>query len=182
MADQETNFIQGSHAGVSGLTGVQQLKAMLFEELELIVRTSRRLMERIKEEEWGYRPQGRENMRSLQELVHHLAAVPAVDLLILQEHSKAEVSELEATYTAAAEDVHKLSVMMAAGVDSLRSYMEKLPDEQFLAKRTTPYYIDHPTAQAKWLIEIVTHAQHHRAQLFNYLKELGHPANMFDLY
>lgn len=182
MANQETNFIQDSNSGVSGQTGVQQLKAMLFEELALIVRTSRKLMERIKEEEWGYQPQGRENMRSLQELVHHLAAVPAVDLLILQEHSKDEVSELEATYTVAAEDVHKLGAMMAAGVDSLRDYMEGLPDEEFLTKRTTPFYVNHPTAQAKWLIEIVTHAQHHRAQLFNYLKELGHPANMFDLY
>ncbi|WP_370733829.1 DinB family protein [Paenibacillus dakarensis] len=36
--------------------------------------------------------------------------------------------------------------------------------------------------QAKWLIEIVTHAQHHRAQMFNYLKTLGYQVSMFDLY
>ncbi|MEW9033951.1 MAG: DinB family protein, partial [Planifilum fimeticola] len=26
------------------------------------------------------------------------------------------------------------------------------------------------------------HVYHHRAQLFQYLKQLGHPVNMFDLY
>ncbi|WP_327204754.1 DinB family protein [Paenibacillus sp. DMB20] len=29
---------------------------------------------------------------------------------------------------------------------------------------------------------MVTHAQHHRAQTFNYMKTLGYEVNMFDLY
>lgn len=167
---------------MDGQSGVQRMKAMLFEELENIVRTSRKLMERIQEEEWSYRPQQRDNMNTVQELVCHLAAIPSTDLMILQEHTEAEVVQLEDEFRALGADAGKLGERMSAGLDSLRSYMEALPDEEFLSRRTTPFYIDHPTAQAKWLIEITTHLQHHRAQLFNYLKELGHPVNMFDLY
>lgn|GEM_PF-372755 len=182
MQDQDTQSEQYDNLDANEQSGVQRMKAMLFEELENIVRTSRKLMERIQAEEWSYRPQQRDNMNTVQELVCHLAAIPSTDLLILQEHTEAEVVKLEDEYRALGTDANKLGERMSAGLESLRSYMEALPDEEFLSRRTTPFYIDHPTAQAKWLIEITTHLQHHRAQLFNYLKELGHPVNMFDLY
>ncbi|SIT09231.1 DinB family protein [Kroppenstedtia eburnea] len=59
---------------------------------------------------------------------------------------------------------------------------EKITRLTALRRETRPFYADHALTQAKWLTEIVTHIFHHRAQLLNYLKELGHPVNMFDLY
>lgn len=60
--------------------------------------------------------------------------------------------------------------------------MNGLTDEEFMQKTTQPFYLEHGSTQAKWLIEIVTHAQHHRAQMFNYLKAQGYEVSMFDLY
>lgn len=162
------------------LTGVQEMKAMLMEELSLIIRTTSQLIRVLREEDWAYRP--RENMMSVEQLAQHLVAIPAVDLMILQEHTQEEVHVLEAEAASCGHDADKLAAFMETGSSRLRDYMESLDDDTFLHKRTTPFYLEHSTAQAKWLIEIVTHTQHHRAQLFNYLKELGHPVSMFNLY
>lgn len=161
------------------MTGVQLMKQMLFEELGQIVRTSSKLIGSIKEEDWAFKPHP--NMRSLRELVDHLVSVPSTDLLILKEHAEPDIRRLESDI-AADKDKTSLAARMSAGLQEVTEYMEALDDETFLHRTTTPFYIDHPTAQAKWLIEIVTHAQHHRAQLFQYLKQLGYSVTMFDLY
>ena len=161
------------------MEAVKEMKQMLYEELELITRTTANLLEKIAPEDWDFRPQ--ENMRSLKELACHLVAIPAVDLLILQEKSQEEVHELEAQIEAG-ENRHAWIQSMQSGVEELKQYMDNLSDEDFLQRKTKPFYLDHGTVQAKWLIEIVTHAQHHRAQLFTYMKTKGYDVNMFDLY
>lgn len=157
----------------------KEMKKYLFEELTLITNTTAGLIRKISAEDWTYQP--RENMRSLLELVQHLVAIPAVDLLILQEKSREEVNSLEAVF-AQDRDPESLINRMTQDLDKLKAYMEALSDEDFLYKKTTPFYLPHGTEQAKWLIEIVTHAQHHRGQLFTYLKTKGYEVNMFDLY
>ncbi len=161
------------------MDSVKVIKEHLFNELRLIVGTTAGLLRKVETEHWGYRPHAA--MRTLGELAQHLALVPAVDLLILQEHSETEIRELEGQY-AQVIDADKLAAVMEQGTQKLVRYMEELSDEQFLTLATKPFYLDHPTAQVKWLIEIVTHAQHHRAQLFTYLKQLSYPISMFDLY
>lgn len=162
------------------MSQLNEMKQLLFEELELIVRTSSNLIGKISPEHWDYRPA--HNMRSLQELVYHLVSVPATDLLILQEKSEAEIRELEASIAANGVDKDKLIFWMTKGLADVKSYMNGLTDEEFMQKKTKPFYLEHGSTQAKWLIEIVTHAQHHRAQMFNYLKAQGYEVSMFDLY
>jgi len=162
------------------MEATKELKELLFEELVLIVRTTAGLVRKISAQDWEYKP--RENMRTVRELVSHLVAVPAVDLLILREKSQDEVRALEATFDQE-HDTEVLISRMQQGLVDLKAYMEDLSEEDFLHKKTAPFYLpDHGAVQAKWLIEITTHAQHHRAQLFTYLKTLGYEINMFDLY
>ncbi|MBT2765454.1 DinB family protein [Paenibacillus sp. ISL-20] len=162
------------------MSQLNEMKQLLFEELELIVRTSSNLIDKISAEHWDYRPA--HNMRSLQELVHHLVSVPSTDLLILQEKSEAEIRELEASIATDGVEKDKLISWMTKGLADVKSYMNGLTDEEFMQKKTKPFYLEHGSTQAKWLIEIVTHAQHHRAQMFNYLKAQGYEVSMFDLY
>jgi len=161
------------------MSGVQEMKGLLFEELELIVETTSNLIRKISPEDWSYQP--RENMNTLQQLVQHLVSVPKIDLLIIQEGTEQAVHQLEAEIKDE-QNVEKLIAWMNDGFAELKVYMEGLSDDDFLHKRGIPFYLEHGTIQAKWLIEVVTHAQHHRAQLFNYLKQLGYEVNMFDLY
>ncbi len=162
------------------MSELREMKGLLFEELELIVRTTSNLLGKIKSEHWEHRPAA--NMRSLLELAQHLAGVTSVDLLILKEASREQVRELEVRIEADGGDADKLAAWMSSGLADLKTYMESLSDEDFLRKKTKPFYLDHASAQAKWLIEIVTHAQHHRGQMFNYMKVLGYEISMSDLY
>ncbi|CAM3639952.1 MULTISPECIES: DinB family protein [Paenibacillus] len=157
-----------------------EMKQLLFEELEHIVKTSSNLIMKISDKDWDYRPAS--NMRSLLELVHHLVSVPGADLLIMREKPEEEVRQLEGAIAADGGDKDKLIAWMNKGLADLKSYMDGLSDDDFLHKKTTPFYLEHGSAQAKWLIEVVTHAQHHRAQMFNYLKTQGYEVSMFDLY
>jgi uncharacterized damage-inducible protein DinB len=160
------------------MTAVQELQHMLFEELELIVRTTTNLLAKVKPEDHEFRPQP--NMRTLRELAEHLAAIPAVDLLILTEHSAEEVRVLENRF--AETNFNRLGDTMAEELETLRQYIAALSEDDFLHKKTKPFYLEHGTAQAKWLIEIVTHTHHHRGQLFTYLKIQGYDVSMSDLY
>ncbi|CAM4379032.1 putative damage-inducible protein DinB [Paenibacillus endophyticus] len=161
------------------MSAVNEVKAVLLEELEHIVKTSSNLIRKISPEHWSFRPHA--NMRSLLELTEHLVSVPSSDLLILQENSETVIRRLEADI-AENSDIERLIGWMATGLHEVKSYMESLSEEDFLHKSTKPFYLEHGTVQAKWLVEITTHAQHHRAQLFTYLKMQGYEVNMFDLY
>ncbi|MCM3782547.1 DinB family protein [Neobacillus mesonae] len=157
---------------------LSQMKSLLFEEMELALRTSVTLISKIKEEHLDFRPH--HNMRSLRELAEHLTAIPSVDLLILQERTQEEVRLLENEF--ALLDIGSLQERMKEGVKKVRDYMDHLQDSDFLNKKSTPFYLEHGSSQAKWLVEIVTHLFHHRSQLFTYMKMQGYDISMFDLY
>lgn len=160
------------------MSDVSILRDVWLEELKTGVRTTQQLFSKIEPQQWSYRP--RENMISLLELARHLALSPMIHLAILQEQSEEEVHSLEKTLNY--QTAEQLSTLMEKGYHEVESYMKGLSTEDFLHKKTRPFYLDYASTQSKWLVEIVTHVFHHRAQLFNYLKQLGHPVNMFDLY
>lgn len=159
------------------MSEVSVLRDVLFDELGLGVRTTTALLKKVRQPDWDYRP--RENMRTLRELAHHLVMIPETDLAILQEKSEEEVHALEGRALPGADSMCKT---MDQGYDKLKAYFTSLNDQDFLEKESRPFYMDKGSTQAKWLTEITTHTFHHRAQLFNYMKQLGHEINMFDLY
>jgi uncharacterized damage-inducible protein DinB len=161
------------------MSGTLQMRDYLLQELDLVVRTTGSLIARIGEGEWAYRPQA--NMRSLLELVHHLVAIPASDLAILQESSEPEVAAIE-NASAGIADRELLVQRLKDNCELFKRYVLSLSEEELLNKSTKAYYLDHGAVQAKWLIEVVTHMFHHRSQLYNYLKQNGHDVQFFILY
>lgn len=159
---------------------ISHIKELLFQEMELALTTTNALLSIIKEEQWDYRPG--ENMRSLLELARHLVHVPALELAILQEKSKEEVRNL-AMSVMHLRDAASLSDVMHRGFHGLKSYMNSLDENELLYKSTAPFFAEHqPAVQIKWLMEITTHVYHHRGQMFTYMKQLGLPVSMLDLY
>ena len=71
---------------------------------------------------------------------------------------------------------------MEQGFGRLKDYFYSLSDSDFLQKETKPFYLEAGSTQAKWLVETTTHIFHHRAQMFNYMKQLGYEISMPDLY
>ena len=118
-------------------------------------------------------------MRSLKELASHLTAIPEADLAIMQEKEEDVIARIEKKY-GALQSADQMAAAMQKGFDAFQTYMTSLR-RGFLTK-TKPFYLDEGMTQSRWLTETLTHIFHHRAQLFNYLKQLGYDVNMFDLY
>lgn len=161
------------------MTGTMQIRDHLLHELQLGVKTSCSLIKLIGEEEWDFRPQ--DNMRTLLQLVHHLTAIPASDLAILQEKSQPEVEAVENS-ASDIRDTAELIRRYQANYDTFRDYIVSLSEDELLNKSTKAFYAEHGMVQVKWLIEVVTHTFHHRSQLYNYLKQSGHELSFFMLY
>ncbi|MCM3734001.1 DinB family protein [Fictibacillus nanhaiensis] len=154
------------------------LTETLLEEFYTVVRTTNHLLKKAEPSVYDFRPA--DNMRSFLELANHLVQIPHIDLAILQEKSEQDIRELEKKLSAG--NVAELTHVLDEGYHLLRSYFLSLSEEDFLNKETKAFYAEKGMSQAKWLVEIVTHAFHHRAQLFTYLKQTKHEVNMFDLY
>jgi uncharacterized damage-inducible protein DinB len=150
----------------------------LLDEFYVIVRTTNHLLKKADSSVYEYRPA--ENMRSFMELANHLVQIPHVDLAILQEKSEKDIRKIEKKLSA--KNPAEQSHVLEEGYHLLKSYFLSLSEEDFLYKETKAFYAEKGMTQAKWLVEIVTHAFHHRGQLFTYLKQTNHDVNMFDLY
>jgi uncharacterized damage-inducible protein DinB len=160
------------------LSAIDQLRQQLFQELDLMVRTTAALIEKIDEKDWHYQPQN--SMRTLLEVVNHLVQIPMVDLAIIQEQDEISIRKLE-------QELHtkhtaELLHILYSGRDKLKAYMSGLSDEDFVHKTGKPFHSQEGIPHSKWLIEILTHLSHHRSQCFEYFKELRYNVNMFDLY
>jgi uncharacterized damage-inducible protein DinB len=155
------------------------LRNELLDELEIGFRSMEGMLKRVQEKDWGYQPA--DNMRNLNELAKHIVSIPEVDLSIWQEKNQEAIEELEAKYDKL-ESAEAMIEAMNNGFEVYKTFMLSLSEQDFLTKKTTPFYLEESKIQARCLIEDVSHLFHHRAQFFNYLKQLGYDVNMFDLY
>lgn len=135
------------------------------------------LFTQIQPEHREWRP--RENMRTVMELANHLAQIPAVDLCILRQATQEEVRTLETSLTRS--NPSDLIPVWRSGVEAVAQFYGGLTPEQFEQEIGQAFY-GHAAPLSEWLLEITTHAYHHRAQLFTYLKMVGRPVDMFTLY
>jgi len=149
----------------------------LLRELQNVGRSVERLFSLLPADRLEWRPQ--ENMRTLLELANHLAQVPSVDLKILQGAAQPEVQGLERALTRG--DAGALTEVWRHGVEAVAAYYGPLTAERFMTETGKAFY-GHEATLSEWLLEIITHTYHHRAQLFTYLKLMGLPVDMFTLY
>jgi uncharacterized damage-inducible protein DinB len=157
-------------------------KGLLLRELEWISGNVARLLTLVKPDDLDYRPA--ENMRTLRELGHHLAQIPAVDLAIMRGLKQEEVQAEEQRLTTEAEQralPAGWAGVIGSGSKDLARFMETLPMNEFEAGSGSAFY-GRTQTYAQWLLETVTHLYHHRAQFFGYLKLLGYDVASRNLY
>ncbi|WP_144510696.1 DinB family protein [Bacillus sp. FJAT-22090] len=102
---------------------------------------------------------------SVWEVCIHLSQIPKADLLIQKSYTKQQM----ATYykTNMPINVEDAKIQFITGIEELVSFFEELPQDQW-SKRFTTYW-GSEYSRLEWLIQIVTHLVHHRAQLYQYL-------------
>lgn len=147
----------------------------LFDQFNALDRSLKLLLPELPSQENDWRP--RENMRSLWELANHLAQAPAIGVSIAKGDSESVVHgrEVELNRTS----VDGLLSVWEQGINELKSYFGALSQEDFENMTTTAFY-DYTAPAKTWLLETLTHVHHHRAQLFNCLKESGRDLDGYD--
>jgi len=157
-------------------------KGLLLRELEWITGNVSRLLALVKPDDLDFRPN--EKVRSLRELGHHLAQIPAVDLAIMRGLKQEEIHAEEDRLTREAEE-RALPAgwvgVLGGGAKDLGRFMETLSMHDFEAGSGSAFY-GRTQTYAQWLLETITHLYHHRAQFFGYLKQLGYDVASRNLY
>lgn len=161
------------------MTEALQIRDHLLAELETGVRTGETLIRLVRPEDWNYRPQ--DSMRSLSELVRHLALVPRSDLTIMQEASAEEVGKIE-TGLDGEIDPERLAAALRDSFERYKAYIVSLSPDDLMNLSTQAFYAEAGHTQMQWQIETLTHLFHHRSQLYNYLKQLGYELHFSMLY
>jgi len=152
-------------------------RGLLLNELDWIVANCCRLLALVKPEDLPWTP--REGMRTLKELANHLAQIPAVDLRIVKGDGELDVQKYEQELNSELAD--NWCAAMKDGARDLRRFMELLSFDDYENGSATAYF-GRTQTNSRWLLEVVTHIYHHRAQLFMYLKLSGYEIGTRDLY
>ncbi|WP_211356397.1 DinB family protein [Psychrobacillus lasiicapitis] len=139
----------------------------MIKQLEYIAKTIEQLFQYVDVEIQHRQPIA--NKMSLWEVCVHLAQIPKADLLILEGYSEEQMANYYYVNTPVSIDNAKK--LFLAGIQELICLCEKLTKEQLDKKFTTYWKSEYSTAE--WLMQIVTHLAHHRAQLYQYLLMLN---------
>lgn len=99
----------------------------------------------------------------------------------MQEKSEGEVGSIENSLSGV-EDPERLAATFRQNFEAYKAYILSLSEEDYLNRSTKAFYMEHGHLQVQWQIETVTHVFHHRSQIYNYLKQLGHEVSFFMLY
>lgn len=102
---------------------------------------------------------------SVWEVCIHLTQIPTADLLIPKNYTKQQMTTYYKTNIPI--NVENAKVQFITGIQELIHFFESLSEAQ-LSKRFTTYW-GSEYSRKEWLIQILTHLVHHRAQLYQYL-------------
>ncbi|MBS2968435.1 DinB family protein [Metabacillus sp. KIGAM252] len=143
------------------------LLSSIFSQLEVANRSIIEMAVLLDEDDLNWRYQDKK--RSLGELLNHLSLLYRADYLIMEEASKDEMGDYyQSNPFRSTEDVIKtLQVNFEALKAAYYSFREDELEEMKISYWGTAY------SRYEWLLEILGHMYHHRAQLHFYLEALG---------
>lgn len=120
------------------MNAVSQMKETAFHELEVGIRSIEGLLHKVREDDYSYRPS--EQMRTLEELMRHLVAIPEVDLCIMQEQTQEHVQQIEKKYNSLPTSQAMVDEMYK-GLEAYKTYVFQLSDDDFLTKKRQPFIL-----------------------------------------
>lgn len=152
-------------------------RSQLLFQLNAVTQSVVTLFRRCPRDRLEYRPAP--GVRTLQELGDHFAAMPLVDLAILQGNPRQVAVAIEETLHGTGPE--EWIDIFTRGVRAAAEYFEGLEEEEFSRRETRAHYGTAHT-QDVWLFELIAHIYHHRGQLYAYLRMLGAAVDVEHLY
>ncbi|RPJ95361.1 DinB family protein [Rummeliibacillus sp. TYF005] len=130
-------------------------------QIQFIVNSINELFSHVETKDLKFCPV--EGKRNLGQLCSHLSLICSADLQILQESSLEEMDVFYSKNVAYTKE--EWSIALKQGYKDLKNYYSSIDD---LTEETSSYW-GTTYSYFEWLLEILVHLQHHRAQLHQYL-------------
>lgn len=124
-----------------------------------------------------------DEMRSLIDLLNHLAEIPTIDLKFcsMQFNDFEEVHAMEKELRRGTID--ELLAIYDKGMETIYEFISKLSDDKLTENSLKPFDQEGlPKSWAHYIPEITTHLAMHKMQLWMYLKLAGVPVSMWTYY
>ncbi|WP_242144783.1 MULTISPECIES: DinB family protein [unclassified Bacillus cereus group] len=128
-------------------------------QLKIAIHTSIKMLNPLTESDLNIKPI--QHKRSLFEMYAHLSLICHADLLILNETPQEELQTFYRKHTP--KTIHEIQQTMLQGYDLLSETFLSYSHEE-LAHITTAYW-GVSYSRFEWLLEIIAHVYHHRAQI-----------------
>ncbi|TFG34181.1 hypothetical protein EU527_04845 [Candidatus Thorarchaeota archaeon] len=160
---------------------MSKLSKILVEMFKRESEQARFVLEAAKDAEVKFSPY--EGMRSLLDLVNHLAQIPIIDFKFYTKEFETfeQVQEWEKKLRRS--DIPKLLDVFDDGVKTIMKYIENLSDAEILKNNLKAFYEQGPDKNwAQYLPDTTTHLAMHKMQLWMYLKLAGVPVSMWTYY
>ena len=124
-----------------------------------------------------------DEMRSLIDLINHLAEIPTIDLKFcaMQFNDFDEVHAMERELRR--DTIDELLAIYDKGMETIHEFISKLSDNQLTENSLKPFDLEGPPKSwTRYIPEITTHLAMHKMQLWMYLKLAGAPVSMWTYY
>ncbi|MFW9870435.1 MAG: hypothetical protein ACFFEL_12485 [Candidatus Thorarchaeota archaeon] len=122
-------------------------------------------------------------MRSLIELVNHLAQIPMIDPAVYSSELDSEEAFKKREMKLHSADIDGALVVFDDGIQNAETRFREMSDEELLKKNMRPFYeTGEPKNWAYYIPEMTRHIAMHKMQLWMYLKLDGLDLDMMTYY
>jgi uncharacterized damage-inducible protein DinB len=122
-------------------------------------------------------------MRSLLEIVNHLAQTPLIDPAYYSSELDSEAALQKKEKELHSEDIDSALEMFDEGIKNTENRFRNMSDKELLEKNQQPFYKSGETKNWAYCIpEMISHIAMHKMQLWMYLKLSGLKVDMMTYY
>ncbi|WP_088013877.1 DinB family protein [Gottfriedia acidiceleris] len=131
----------------------------VFQQLSLCVKSVLEMMDLINEEDLNFRPV--DDKKSIGEVVQHLCELIGADMEIMRGASKEKMVQY---YTLVkCKSIVEMKSMLQKNLHELKDFYFNMNEEDLVEETTSYWGLQY--SRFEWLLEILVHFTHHRAQL-----------------
>ena len=164
-----------------GGTNLTRIVEILLDSFKHEARQARVVIDAGRNAKSGFKPS--EGMRTLEEIVNHLAEIPTLDPKFYSGEFASVEDAQKMEKDLWCDDIDGALALFDEGIEGVIDGFEDMTDEQVLDENLQAFYEKGPMhSWAYYLPEITRHIAMHKMQLWMYLKLSGLDINMMTYY
>lgn len=118
--------------------------------------------------------------RTCFELLTHIALIPEADVMLIKGADKSEMDDYYRYWQKEVTSIEVFEARLELSMNILQDFYNQLEEDEMLDVKIT--YWQTRQTYLDWLLVILTHLAHHRAQLHSAIKQFGSEKELINLF